>query len=118
MSEERLVTHMKYYGISPWEIEVAYEYFNSRFRVTQEEIEPDDPDFVSMLNLDIPLEFNLAFFTWFEFKRWNKVKALFKEMKRRRGSGNALKIQVNFVGSPKIRFVVDTEDRHLYNNAV
>lgn len=118
MSAERLVTHMKYYGISPWEIEVAYEYFNSRFRVTQEEIEPDDPDFVSMLSLDIPLEFNQAFFTWFEFKRWNKVKALFKEMKRRRGGGNALKIQVNFVGSPKIRFIVDTEDRHLYNNAV
>jgi len=118
MSEEGLVTHMKYYGISPWEIEVAYEYFKSRFRVTQEEIEPDDSDFVSMLNLDIPLEFNQAFFRWFEFKRWEKVKALFKEMKRRRGKGNALKIQVNFVGSPKIRFIVDTEDRHLYNNAV
>ena len=59
-----------------------------------------------------------AFFQWFDFKRWEKVKAIFKEMKRRRGSGNALKIKINFSGNPKISFVVDTADRHWFNNAV
>lgn len=118
MSLEPLKAHLKYYGISPWEIEVAYGYLNSRFKVSQEEIEPDDEDFVSMLNLDIPLPFNEEFFKWFEFRRWEKIKALFKEMKRRRGSGNAIKIKINFLGSPKISFVVDVVDKQWYNNSV
>lgn len=118
MSQKPLNAHLRYYGVSPWEIEVIYNYFNSRFDVTQEEIEQNDPDFVSMLSLNIPLAFNEEFFRWFDFRRWEKVKALFKEMKRRRGRGNALKIYVNFAGRPKIKFVLDTDDRQWYNNAV
>jgi len=113
-----LESRMVYYGISPWEIEVAYGYLNSRFKVIQEEIEPNDPDFVSLVSLDIPLPFNVEFFKWFDLRRWDKIKALFKEMKRRRGRGHLIKIQVNFEGTPKIKFVVDVEDYHMYNNAV
>jgi hypothetical protein len=109
---------LQYYGISPWEIEVIYGYLNSRFRVSQEEIEANDENFVSFLNLDIPLTFNEEFFQWFDFKRWEKMKAVFKEMKRRRGSGNALKIVINFSGNPKIIFVVDIDDKQLYDNAI
>ncbi|KAG2472689.1 MAG: hypothetical protein NPMRTH4_1830001 [Nitrosopumilales archaeon] len=39
-------------------------------------------------------------------------------MKRRRGKGHLIKIKINFSGSPKISFIVDTNDRHLYNNSV
>jgi hypothetical protein len=115
---EPLETNLKYYGISPWEIEVIYGLFKDRFKVNQEEIEQDEPDFVSMLNVPIPLTFNEEFFKWFEFRRWDKVKAIFKEMKRRRGSGNALKISVSFTGNPKIQFIIDAQDSQWFNNAV
>mgnify|MGYP001297314554 FL=1 len=118
MTDENLKIRMQYYGISPWEIEVIYGYLNSRFSIIQEEIEVNDDNFVSFLNLDIPLAFNEEFFKWFDFRRWEKMKAVFKEMKRRRGTGNALKIIINFFGTPKIVFVLDTEDRQWYDNAV
>jgi len=116
--DENLKIHLQYYGISPWEIEVIYGYLNSRFSIIQEEIEANDENFVSFLNLDIPLDFNEEFFKWFDFRRWEKMKAVFKEMKRRRGTGNALKIKINFLGNPKIVFVLDTEDRQWYDNAI
>lgn len=115
---ENLKTTLRYYGISPWEIEVLYGFLNSHFTIIQDEIEADDDDFVSFLDVDIPLTFNDAFFQWFDFKRWEKVKAVFKEMKRRRGSGNALKIVINFSGNPKIGFTIDTEDKQWFDNAV
>lgn len=118
MIDENLKISLQYYGISPWEIEVIYGYLNSRFSIIQEEIEANDDNFVSFLNLDIPLAFNEEFFKWFDFRRWEKMKAVFKEMKRRRGSGNALKIIINFLGKPKIVFVLDTEDRQWYDNAI
>jgi hypothetical protein len=118
LSENSLKTHLKYYGISPWEIEVLYSYLNARFSISQEEIEPEDEDFVSFLDWEIPLTFNEEFFKWFEFKRWEKIKAVFKEMKRRRGSGNALKIKINFLGTPKISFVLDTDEKQWYDNAI
>ena len=39
-------------------------------------------------------------------------------MKRRRGSGNALKIRINFLGKPKIVFTIDIEDRQWFDNAL
>ena len=114
---EKLKTTLRYYGISPWEIEVLYGFLNSHFTVIQDEIEPNDEDFVSFLDMEIPLQFNEAFFQWFDFKRWEKVKAIFKEMKRRRGSGNAIKIQINFSGNPRIIFAIDSSDRQWFNNA-
>jgi len=116
--DENLRITLQYYGVSPWEIEVIYGYLNSRFSVIQEEIEAIDENFVSFLDLHIPLAFNEEFFRWFDFKRWEKMKAVFKEMKRRRGTGNALKIIINFLGNPKVTFVVDTEDRQWFDNAI
>ena len=118
MTQDILKTHLRYYGISPWEIEVIYSYLNSRFVISQEEIESRDEDFVSFLDWEIPLSFNEEFFKWFEFKRWEQIKAVFKEMKRRRGSGNAIKIKINFSGNPKISFVLDTDERQWYDNAI
>ena len=118
MSENGLKTNLRYYGISPWEIEVLYSYLNARFSISQEEIEAEDEEFVSFLDWDIPLTFNEEFFKWFDYKRWEQIKAVFKEMKRRRGSGNAIKIKINFSGNPKISFIVDTEDKQWYDNAI
>jgi hypothetical protein len=109
---------MQYYGISPWEIEVLYGFLNSHFKINQDEIDVNDDDFVSFLGIDIPLTFNEEFFQWFDYKRWENVKSVFKEMKRRRGSGNALKIQINFSGIPKIVFTIDTVDKQWFDNAV
>ena len=95
-----------------------YGFLNSHFKIVQEEIEQNDEDFVSFLDVNIPLTFNEAFFQWFEFKRWEKVKAVFKEMKRRRGSGNALKVKINFSGKPKIIFSIDIEDKQWFDNAI
>jgi len=118
MNNENLKISLQYYGILPWEIEVIYGYLNSRFMISQEEIEANDENFVSFLNIDIPLAFNEECFQWFDFRRWEKMKAVFKEMKRRRGAGNALKININFFGNPKIIFVIDTDDKQLYDNAI
>jgi len=115
---ENLEVTLRYYGISPWEIEVLYGFLNSHFTVIQDEIEPNDKDFVSFLEMEIPLPFNEAFLQWFDFKRWEKVKGIFKEMKRRRGSRNAIKIKINFSGKPRIIFTVDIDDRQWFNNAV
>ncbi len=97
---------------------MLYGFLNSHFTIIQNEIEADDENFVSFLDMDIPLQFNAEFFQWFDFKRWEKIKAVFKEMKRRRGSGNALKIVINFSGNPKIVFTIDTEDRQWFDNAL
>jgi len=115
---EMIKTTLQYYGISPWEIEVLYGFLNSHFTIIQDEIEVNDEHFVSFLELKIPLTFNEVFFQWFDFKRWEKVKSVFKEIKRRRGSSNALKININFSGNPKIIFVIDIEDRQKFNNAI
>jgi len=118
MMSEELVAQLSYYGISPWELEVVYGIFNGRFQVKQTELESYDSDFVSVLNIDIPLTFNDEFFNWFEFRRWDKVKAILKEMKRRRGRNNALKVDLIFSGIPKIRFIADSDDRDWFNNAI
>ncbi len=115
---EMIKATLQYYGISPWEIEVLYGFLNSHFTIIQDEIESNDENFVSFLELKIPLTFNEEFFQWFDFKRWEKVKSVFKEIKRRRGSNNALKININFSGNPKIIFVIDIEDRQKFNNAI
>ena len=115
---ENLKTTLRYYGISPWEIEVIYGFLNSRFTISQEEIPQKDDDFVSFLDIEIPLAFNDEFFKWFEYRRWEKIKDVFKEMKRRRGPGNALKIQLRFLGNPKIIFVLDSQEKQWYDNAI
>lgn len=119
MSDMPLESNLTYFGISPWEIEVIYGYLNSRFKVIQNEIEKeDDSELASMLSMDIPLPFNEEFFKWFEYNRWEKIKFLFKEMRRRRGEKHPMKIQINFSGSPKISFVVDSNEKLGYEMAV
>ena len=108
------------HGVSPWELEVVHGYLSSRFRVRQEAVpdEDADPDVVSMLSVSFPLAFTEQFFEWFDYRRWEKLKALFREMKRRRGSKRALRVSISFAGEPSIRFVADSADRQLFDNSI
>ena len=118
MDDKPLTVCLRYYGISPWEIEVVYNLFNGKFSIIQEETEQNKENFVSALTIDIPLPFSEEFFKWFEFKAWEKVKSIIKEMKRRRGKGNAIVAEILFVGEPNVRFVIDLNENHNFNSAV
>ena len=117
---ESLTVSLTYYGISPWEIEVIYDLFNGKFMILQEEVEIDEGEetLVSALTIDIPLPFSEEFFKWFEFKAWEKVKSIIKEMKRRRGKGHAILIEIIFAGNPNVRFVTDSDENHDFNSAI
>ena len=118
MSDNPLIADLRYYGVSPWEIEVVYGLLNSKFQVNQEEINEPDPNFVSVLTISIPVQFSEEFFKWFEFRAWEKTKAILKELKRRRGRGKAIKIEILFQGEPNVRFVVDQNESYLFNSAI
>tara|TARA_B110000116_G_scaffold121007_1_gene104938 strand:+ start:1304 stop:1858 length:555 start_codon:yes stop_codon:yes gene_type:complete len=118
MEEKPQTVRLAYYGISPWEIEVIYGLFSGKFRIQQEETEQDKENFVSALTIDIPLSFSEEFFKWFEFRAWERVKSIIKEMKRRRGKGNAIVVEIIFTGEPNVRFVTDLNENHDFNSAI
>ena len=118
MDEKPLTVCLRYYGISPWEIEVVYNLFNEKFEIIQEEIDQTGGNFVSALTIVIPLTFSEEFFKWFEFRAWERVKHIIKEMKRRRGKGNAIIVEILFTGNPNVRFVTDLNENHNFNSAI
>ena len=118
MNEKPLTVSLRYYGISPWEIEVVYNLFNEKFEIIQEEIDQTGVNFVSALTIVIPLTFSEEFFKWFEFRAWERVKHIIKEMKRRRGKGNAIIVEILFTGNPNVRFVTDLNENHNFNSAI
>ena len=120
MEENPQTVSLRYYGISPWEVEVIYDLFNGKFMISQEEIEMEESEetFVSALTIDIPIPFSEEFFKWFEFKAWEKVKSIIKEMKRRRGKGHAIMIEIIFAGNPNVRFLTDSDENHDFNSAI
>ena len=118
MDEKPLTVCLRYYGISPWEIEVVYNLFNEKFEIIQEEIDQTGVNFVSALTIVIPLTFSEEFFKWFEFRAWERVKHIIKEMKRRRGKGNAIIVEILFTGNPNVRFVTDLNENHDFNSAI
>ena len=132
MEEKPQTVRLRYYGISPWEIEVIYNIFNEKFEVIQDITESDEyiqrlgskslqrdcEECVSALTIAIPLPFSEEFFKWFEFRAWDKVKHIIKEMKRRRGKGNAIIVEILFTGDPNVRFVTDLSENHNFNSAI
>jgi len=106
LNEKPQTVSLRYYGISPWEIEVIYNIFNEKFEVIQEATERDEyfkgwndlarEEFVSALTITISLPFSEEFFKWFGFKAWEKVKSIIKEMKRRRGNRKAILVEILF----------------------
>ena len=110
---------MKHYGISPWEINVITSILDKRFKTEDEEIENTYEDkFVSHLEISFPYSFNEEFFKWFDFREWDKLKGVFKEMKRRRGNGRAIRIVLNFSGEPDITFVIQSDQSQWFKMEV
>ena len=119
MSNESDKLTLKHYGVSPWEINVMTSLFQKKILTTDEEIERDYEDkYVSLVEIPIPYSFNEEFFKWFEYKEWERVKGIFKEMKRRRGDGKAIKINLSFAGEPLIRFIVDSDEGQWFRTSV
>ena len=148
MNEKPQTVSLRYYGISPWEIEVIYNIFNEKFEVIQEATERDEyfkgwndlarEEFVSALTITISLPFSEEFFKWFGFKAWEKVKSIIKEMKRRRGNGKAIRVEILFENEewkkergltisdnadvlpdyPNVRFVTESSENHNFNSAI
>ncbi len=71
MNEEPQTVCLRYYGISPWEIEVIYNLFNEKFSIIQEETEQNKENFVSALTIDIPLPFSEELPNWHNWERMN-----------------------------------------------
>ena len=119
MSEVPQKIILKHYGISPWEINVITSILDKKFFVEYDEQENDFVDkFVSFIEIPFPYAFNDEFFKWFEYKEWERLKGIFKEMKRRRGDGKAIKIDLSFSGEPKIRFLVELDEGQWFRTAV
>ena len=119
MSDEIQPLLLKHYGISPWEINVITSILDKRFQTKDEEIENTYEDkFVSHLEISFPYSFNEEFFKWFDFKEWDRLKGVFKEMKRRRGNGKAIKIELNFSGDPDITFIIQSDQSQWFKMEV
>src|ERR1044071_2989440 len=91
------VAKFRYYGIAPFEIEVIYDVLSSCFDVYEEQLETDDNQHVTFVEIEFPHPFNESFFQFFTMERWYKIKGVIKEMKRRRGK-KGVKAFLNFCG--------------------
>lgn len=118
MSSSKPPLLLKFYGVSPWEAEVMYSLLHGLFQVEEQKQDQPDEDFSTMIDIVFPLAFNEAFFKWFGRARWDKTKAILKEFKRRRGGGKTLRVYIKFVGKPSIRFMLDLDDRQLFDSSV
>lgn len=97
MSNLNSTIKLEYFGISPFEIEVIYNTL-SKFSVVDEgKILVEESEYVSLLNIEFPVAYDEYFFQSFGFDNWEKIKFVFKEMKRRRGR-KRFKITLSFCG--------------------
>ncbi len=117
MSSSKLPLTFRFYGISPWELEVIYSLLHSLFKVEENPIEQSG-EFTTMLDITFPLEFNDAFFKWFGNTRWEKTKEILKEMKRRRGGGKSIIVYMKFVGKPSVKFTIESSERPMFDSAI
>lgn len=91
------IIKLEYFGISPLEIEVIYNTLSKFSAVDEGEILVDESEYVSLLNIEFPVAYDEYFFESFGFDNWQKIKYVFKEMKRRRGR-KRFKITLSFCG--------------------
>jgi hypothetical protein len=104
---------IEYFGISPFEIEVIYSTLSKFSPVDEEKILTEESGYVTLLNIEFPTPYDEYFFQSLGFDNWQKIKYLFKEMKRRRGK-KAFKITLSFCGisadiNSKVDFLLTNE---------
>ena len=78
-------------------METLYDTLKRSFEVEEEVVPPDDPQFVSMVEISFPVLYAETFFQEFSMFSWYKVKEVLKNMKRRRGK-RGVKTYVRFAG--------------------
>ena len=86
---------LEYYGVSPYELEAIYNTLSKFSGVCEKKLE--DSEYLSLLNIEFPVPYDDYFFQSFGFDNWQKIKYIFKEMKRRRGRKD-FKIILSFSG--------------------
>jgi hypothetical protein len=118
MSTSKLPLSLRFYGISPWELEVLFSLVHNLFDVQEDPNADQDEDFTTMMDITFPLEFNEIFFKQFGTLRWDKMKGIIKEMKRRRGGGKSFRVYIRFTGKPDIVFTIDLDDKRSFDTAV
>ena len=118
MSTSKLPLSLRFYGVSPWELEVIYSLLNSLFAVKEHQDVEQEEEYTTMIEIIFPLAFNDAFFKWFGNSRWDKTKGILKEMKRRRGNGKTLRVYMKFIGKPNITFRMDLDQRNQFDAAI
>ncbi|AFU59382.1 hypothetical protein Ngar_c24580 [Candidatus Nitrososphaera gargensis Ga9.2] len=87
----------QHYGISPWEIEVIFDTLRRSFEVEERQLQPDDPQYVSMIEIGFPAAYGEPFFQAFTMDSWFKIKGVIKDVKRRRGK-KGVKTFIRFAG--------------------
>jgi hypothetical protein len=88
----------RYYGASPWEIETLYDILSRTYDAVEDsEVAADDPQFVTLVEIDFPTPFGEPFFQKFTMDNWFKVKGVLKDMKKRRGR-KGVKTYIRFAG--------------------
>lgn len=107
----------RYYGISPWEIEVIYDTLNRSFDVDENQLQPDDPQYVSMIEIGFPLKYDEAFFQAFTMESWFKIKGVIKDVKRRRGR-KGVKTYIRFEGKPAVVFPLTTKNDRQFEMSI
>ena len=96
MSKEE-IARFYHYGISPWEIEVIYDTLTRYFEVEEKQLQPDDLEYVSMIEISFPMRYDESFFQTFSMDSWSKIKGIIKDVKRRRGR-KGVKTFIKFLG--------------------
>ena len=91
------IIKLEYFGLSPLEIEVIYNTLSKFLVVDEGKILVEESEYVSLLNIEFPVAYDEYFFQSFGFDNWEKIKFVFKEMKRRRGR-KRFKITLSFCG--------------------
>jgi hypothetical protein len=87
-----------HYGISPWEIEVIYDTLKRSFEVEENQLPPDDPQYVSMIEIGFPVPYSERFFQQeFTMDSWFKIKGVIRDVKKRRGK-KGIKVFIRFAG--------------------
>jgi hypothetical protein len=97
LSNLNSIIKLEYFGISPLEIEVIYNTLSKFLLVDEGKILVEESEYVSLLNIEFPVAYDEYFFQSFGFDNWQKIKFVFKEMKRRRGR-KRFKITLSFCG--------------------
>jgi len=111
----------RYYGISPFEIEIIYDVLKETFGLEEEQLEHVDEKIASVIEIYFPIAYDESFFTWFSPERWFKIKEVLKEMTKRRGKRD-IKIVFDFCGNmadkPRVRFDLKSKNGREFELAI